>query len=85
MMIALDDSMITYTLRYALASDNSEEVNYICNRIAEAVPGMQLKHVAWCQQDIEKWLGNNDPDYLKSSPIRRLQEVLTNKRRDFKE
>ena len=85
MIISVDDSMITYTLKWALASDNSEEVNYICNRIAEAVPGLQLKHVLWCQQLINDYYRDavNEPDYLKGAPIRRLLELLESKRKEF--
>lgn len=85
MIIAVDDSLLDYALKWALASNDGEEVNYICNRIGEAVPGMQLKHVVWCQQRIVDWVANNEYDYFKSSALKRLSELLATKRKEFVE
>lgn len=83
MIIAVDTSMVDYALKYALFSDDNEEVNYICNRISEAVPQMQLALILHCKQRIDDYLKHPDPDYFKGSALRRLLERLTDKQKEF--
>ena len=85
MVIAVDTSMIDYALKYALISEDDSEVNFICNRIMEAVPQMQLATVLHAQQRINDYFQDNDPDYLKGAPLRRLLEVVNDKRKEFVE
>lgn len=83
MIIAVDTSMVDYTLLYAISSDDDSEVNFICNLIGEAVPQMQLALVLHSQQRINNYFDRADPDYLKASPLRRLLELLNSKRAEF--
>ena len=85
MIIAVDTSMVDYALLYAISSDDDSEVNYICNRIGEAVPQMQFALVVHSLQRIDDYFNRADPDYLKASPLRRLRELLISKRAEFKE
>ena len=85
MIIAADDSLIDYALKHALACDNDEEVNFVCNRIGDAVPGMQLAICRYLIQRLEDYLRANEPGYLKGAPLHRLLEKLQNKRKEFSE
>jgi len=76
MKIALDDSLVTYSLKYATMVGDPEITNYICNRISESVAGMSRAITQYCIDDLDKYLREASPDYLKSSPLRRLLEVL---------
>lgn len=84
MIIAVDTSIVDYALQYMLSSDNHEEVNYICNRIGEAVPQMQYALIVHSIQRINDYMHDNDPDYFKTSSLRRLQDLLHSKREEFK-
>jgi len=85
MMIAVDTSIVTYALRYAFASTNDDEVNYVCLRIAECVPQMQRTLCIWCLQDIDDYLTKNpEVGYLKLAPIKRLREVIAGQQKEFR-
>lgn len=84
MMLALDESMLDYTLRWALQSEDVDEVNYICNRLNEAVPQLQKKHVLMLAQRLQDYFDKSDPAYLKASPLYRLAGALAFKLLDFK-
>jgi hypothetical protein len=85
MKIIIDESAADHMLQFALSSMDSDQVNFICNRIAEAVPGMQFAIVVQLQQRINDYFKNNDPDYLLGAPVKRLLETLNNKRKEFAE
>lgn len=76
MIIAADDSLIHYSLKYAFTCDDSQEVNYICQRVNECVPRMQRATTGLAIQVINDYFERADPDYLKSSPLKRLLESL---------
>lgn len=84
MIIALDDSLVHYALKHAFHIGDTEEINYICNRISEAVPIMPHATTLHALQDVSDYLEKYDPDYLKRSPLTRLQEVLEAHSKDFK-
>jgi hypothetical protein len=85
MIIAVDTTIVTYALKMALISDNTDEVQYICQRITEAVPQMQRTLCVWLLQDIDDWLtAHPDATYLKISPIKRLRECLQTQHKEFK-
>ena len=85
MIIAVDTSVLTYALKAAFLSQNPDEVNYICQRIAEATPQMQRTLCTWCIQDITDYLEKNNLDYLKAAPLQRLLEVIKTQRKEFVE
>jgi hypothetical protein len=87
MMIAVDTSLVDYALIYALNSKNTDEVNFICNRIKDVVPQMQLALVLHSMQRISDWLAVNqeNADYIKISPLRNLFDHLKTKRKEFRE
>lgn len=84
MIIAVDTSIVLYALKCAILSENDDEVNYICNRIKEAIPQMQRTLCIWILQDIDKYLKDNDPDYCKLQPLKRLREAVDYQRKEFK-
>ncbi len=84
MIIAVDTSIVTYALEAALLTKDDTKVNYICQRIQEAVPQMQRTLCIWLIQDLEKYAENNDADYLKAAPLGRLLESLKSHFKEFK-
>lgn len=85
MIIAVDDSMPYYALKWALNSVDDEEVNYICNRLIEAVPQMQKALTLQLRQKIADYFASTAADYLKQSPIKRLLEMLNIHLKEFRE
>ena len=87
MMIAVDTSLVGYALKHALDSEYPDEVNFICNRIKDVVPQMQLALVLHSMQRISDWLSVNQEtaDYIKISPLRNLFDHLKTKRNEFRE
>jgi hypothetical protein len=85
MKIIIDESAADFALQFVFTRKDPDEVNFICNRIMEAVPGMQFSIVVQLQQRIDDYFKNNDPDYLLASPIRRLMDILKSKRAEFVE
>lgn len=75
MIVAVDDSLVTYSLKHATLIGNADEVNYICNRIAEAAPGLPKSVVQQSLQMIDDFL-KLEPGYLRYAPFNRLQEVM---------
>lgn len=85
MIIAVDTTIVTFALKAALTSTNTDEINYICQRINQSVPSMQRTLCIWLLQDIDDWLtANPDAEYLKVSPIKRLRESLLAQRKEFR-
>lgn len=84
MIIAIDTDLVTYALKFALASKDSDQVNYICQRITECVPQMQRTLTLWLIQDLDDYAENNDCDYLKAAPLGRLLEVLKSHLKEFR-
>lgn len=82
-MIAVDNSMIDYSLRWAIQSEDPDEVNYICNRIIEIAPNLQKSDCLQLMQRIKDQAGNNW-DYLKTAPIDRLYGHLQLRLEDYK-
>lgn len=83
MIIAVDDSLVTYSLKQAFTSENDQEINYICQRITEAVERMQKPLTMFCKQDIEDYMKDHDPNYLKAAPLKRLYEALIDHLEEF--
>lgn len=89
MIIAVDDSMVDYTVKYMLASNDQDEINYISNRIKEAVPQMQLTVLIWLMQRLNDYmvqsLKDDSSDYFKNKTVSDLYTVLEDKRKEFVE
>jgi hypothetical protein len=83
MIIAVDTDLVTYALKFALSSKDDGQVNYICQRITECIPQMQRTLTIWLIQDIDDYMKNNDPSYLKSAPLKRLYEILKSHLKEF--
>jgi hypothetical protein len=84
-MIAVDESIIIYSLRTALTTSNDDETNYICNRISEVSAQMQKPLLNWLIQEIVDWiLRNKEAGYIKTAPIYRLKCVLEDKLKEYK-
>jgi hypothetical protein len=83
-MIAVDPSLVDYSLKWAIHIEDDQEVNYICNRIIEIVPTMQKSLCMQLMQRVKDQAGN-DWDYLKTSPIERLFDSLKAKLEEYKD
>lgn len=85
MIIAVDSTLVTFALKAALHTDNTDEVNYICQRILQSVPSFQRTLCVWLLRDIEDWQkANPDAEYLKTSPIKRLHEAIGYQLKEFR-
>lgn len=75
MIIALSDSFITYAIEVAANTGDTEKINYICNRVIEAVPIFPKSTTAQALQQVDDFM-KLEPTYLKYAPFNRLQEAL---------